>query len=40
MKIALRILGVLALGLVCGIFFIYLLLDVQGFGLVIDKNTG
>ncbi|MEM8894456.1 MAG: alkaline phosphatase [Bacteroidota bacterium] len=39
MKIALRILGVLALGVVCGIFFIYLLLDIQGFGLV-KENYG
>lgn len=36
-KIFLKILGVLLLGVVFGLLFIYLLLDIQGFGLVKEK---
>ncbi len=36
-KIFLKILGVLLLGLVFGLLFVYLLLEIQGFGLVKEK---
>lgn len=37
LKISLRILGVLGLGVAFGLLFVYLLLEMQGFGLVKEK---